>query len=153
MPTPPSDTGAAAGTDRQDKVGADSHRRPDDPSPKVPPPPVGGGQGEGETPPPGYPPPPPGYYPYPPVGYPPWEEDEIDLREYWRVLVRHRRMIFTTTLAAGLLAALVRFIIPKTYTATARILPPKGGRAGQLGPVVALAVAPPSNIPSMPTAR
>jgi tyrosine-protein kinase Etk/Wzc len=102
---------------------------------------VGGGQREGETP-----PPPPGYYPYPPPGYPPWEEDEIDLREYWRVLVCHKRMILATTLVAAILAAIVSFIIPKTYTAMARILPPKeksGGLAaalsGQLGGLASLA--------------
>ena len=85
-------------------------------------------------------------YPYPPYP-PPWEEDEIDLREYWRVLVRHRRMILTTTLAAAVIAAIVSLILPKTYTATARILPPKessgGGLAaalsGQLGGLAALA--------------
>lgn len=87
-------------------------------------------------------------YPYPPYP-PPWEEDEIDLREYWRVLVRHRRMILTTTLAAAVIAAIVSFILPKTYTATARILPPKeqssGGLAaalaGQLGGLASLAGA------------
>ncbi|MGD2063345.1 MAG: Wzz/FepE/Etk N-terminal domain-containing protein [Nitrospirota bacterium] len=94
------------------------------------------------------PPPSPGYYPYPPPGYPPWEEDEIDLREYWRVLVRHKRMILGTTLVATVLAAIISFIIPKTYTATARILPPKeksGGLAaalsGELSGLAALAGA------------
>jgi len=42
-----------------------------------------------------------------------------------RVLARHKRMILTTTLAAAVLAAIVSFIISKTYTATARLLPPK----------------------------
>ena len=51
-----------------------------------------------------------------------------------RVLARHKRMILTTTLAAGLLAAIVSFLLPKTYTATGRILPPKE-EAGGLGSV------------------
>jgi len=122
-----------------------------DPWAQVPPPPGRGSGGGGPDLPPApgpYPPPPQGYYPYPPPGYPAWEEEEIDLREYWWILVRHKRMILATSLAAAFLAAAVSFFIPKTYTATARILPPKektGGLAaalsGQLGGLAALAGA------------
>lgn len=144
MPTPPTDGEASTDADRQTKAGAgaavDTPGNPPLPS-------TGRGAGGAERY-PGQAPPPPGYYPYPPPGYAPWEEDEIDLREYWRVLVRHKRMILATTLAAAVLAAIVSLIIPKTYTATARILPPKeksgGGLAalsGQLGGLAALAGA------------
>jgi uncharacterized protein involved in exopolysaccharide biosynthesis len=57
-------------------------------------------------------------------------------------------MILGTTLVATVLAAIISFIIPKTYTATARILPPKeksGGLAaalsGELSGLAALAGA------------
>jgi len=111
---------------------------------------VGGGEAAGApaTPPPGWSGAQPGAAPYPYPPYPPpWEEEEIDLREYWRVLVRHRRMILTTTLVAAVIAAIISLVLPETYTATARILPPKeqsgGGLAaalsGQLGGLAALA--------------
>jgi len=51
-----------------------------------------------------------------------------------RVLYRHKRMILATTFAAAILAAIVSLLLPKTYTATARILPPKE-EAGGLGSV------------------
>jgi len=126
---------------------------------QVPPPPGRGpGGGRPDSAPPPGPYPPPGWYgspvgggpypPYPPPGYPPWEEDEIDLRQYWHILVRHKRMILATTLAAAVLAAIVSFFIPKTYTATARILPPKertnglaAALSGQLGSLASLAGA------------
>jgi len=112
-------------------------------------PPGGGGPA---TPPPGWSGGPAGAmpYPYPPPGYPPWEEEEIDLREYWRMLVRHKRMILLSTFGAAVIAAIISLILPKTFTATARILPPKeqggGGLAavlsGQLGGLAALAGIP-----------
>jgi LPS O-antigen subunit length determinant protein (WzzB/FepE family) len=43
-------------------------------------------------------------------------------------------MILATTFAAAILAAIVSLLLPKTYTATARILPPKE-EAGGLGSV------------------
>jgi uncharacterized protein involved in exopolysaccharide biosynthesis len=57
-------------------------------------------------------------------------------------------MILTTTLAAAILAAIVSLLLPKTYTATARILPPEEKSnslaailSGQLGGLAALAGA------------
>jgi hypothetical protein len=65
-----------------------------------------------------------------------------------RVLVHHKRMILATTLAAAILAAIVSLLLPKTYTATARSLPPEeksNGLAallsGQLGGLAGLARA------------
>jgi len=103
-------------------------------APATPPPGTGGGQ------------PPAAPYPYPPYP-PPWEEEEIDLREYWRVLVRHKRMILLSAFGAAVIAAIISLVLPETFTATARILPPKdqssGGLAaalsGQLGGLAALA--------------
>jgi len=109
---------------------------------------VGGGEAAGApASPPGWSGGQPGAVPYPYPPYPPPWEEEVDLREYRRVLVRNKRMILTATLAAAVIAAIISLIIPKTYTATARILPPKdqssGGLAaalsGQLGGVAALA--------------
>lgn len=48
-------------------------------------------------------------------------EDEIDLREYIAVLLRHWRLIVGLTVVAALVAGLVSFIIPPTYEATAVI--------------------------------
>ncbi len=48
-------------------------------------------------------------------------EDEIDLREYVAVLLRHWKLIVGLTVVAALVAGLVSFIMPPTYEATAVI--------------------------------
>ncbi len=48
-------------------------------------------------------------------------EDEIDLREYIAVLLRHWRLIAALTFVAAVIAGAVSFIIPPTYEAAAVI--------------------------------
>lgn len=48
-------------------------------------------------------------------------EDEIDLREYATMLLRHWRLIAALTLVAAAIAGVVSFIIPPIYEATAVI--------------------------------
>jgi capsular polysaccharide biosynthesis protein len=49
-------------------------------------------------------------------------EDEIDLREYINVLLRHWRVIVSITLIAVFVAGLVSFLLPHTYEAKAVVL-------------------------------
>ncbi len=48
-------------------------------------------------------------------------EDEIDLREYVRVLLQHWKMIVVLTMVAAVAAGVVSFMMPPTYEATALI--------------------------------
>ncbi len=101
-----------------------------------------------KTPPtnPAQPPVPPGYpygYPYP---YPPVEEDEIDLREIWRVLVDNKKLIALVTAITTLIALVTAFLITPIYRAEVLLAPATaektgglGALAGQLGDVAALA--------------
>ena len=65
--------------------------------------------------------------------------DEISLLDYWRVVVRHRRMILGCTLLVALIAGVVSLLSPKVYMATTTIVPPldmlqkDSGLAGRLG--------------------
>ena len=43
------------------------------------------------------------------------KEEEIDLREYWRVIKRHRLSIFGLSFLAALLSALVVFSMKPVY--------------------------------------
>ena len=49
-------------------------------------------------------------------------EDEIDLREYLHVLIRHWKLIVSITLIAVIAAVLVGFLAPPTYEAKASVL-------------------------------
>ncbi len=49
----------------------------------------------------------------------------IDFLEILLVLAREKKLIVQVTLGAAILAAIIVFIVPKTYTATATILPPQ----------------------------
>ena len=60
-------------------------------------------------------------------------EDEIDLLDYLQVLLKHRKMIFQIVLAAIILSVIVSLLLPKMYTATARILPPQESTSGVAG--------------------
>ncbi len=51
--------------------------------------------------------------------------EDVHLLDYAVVLARHSRKIVYTTLIVGLLTLLVVFLLPKKYTATARIVPPQ----------------------------
>ena len=49
----------------------------------------------------------------------------IDFLELLLVIAREKKLILRITLGAAVLAAIVAFLLPKTYTATASILPPQ----------------------------
>jgi uncharacterized protein involved in exopolysaccharide biosynthesis len=50
--------------------------------------------------------------------------DELNLLDYALVLAGEKRLILSATLASFLLACFIVLLLPATYTATARILPP-----------------------------
>lgn len=52
-------------------------------------------------------------------------EPEVSLIELLTVLLRHKRLILGSTLAAGLVSAVIVFLLPPWYTAEATILPPQ----------------------------
>ncbi len=64
-------------------------------------------------------------------------DDEINLLDYLSVVIDHRRMIGRNTLFAGLLALLVSFVLPSTYTATTTLLPPDEGKSQSLTSLLA----------------
>jgi len=53
------------------------------------------------------------------------EAHEIDLLDYIKVLVKHRKMIVRNVLVVAVLIALISLVLPKTYTAVTTILPPE----------------------------
>lgn len=55
--------------------------------------------------------------------------DESSLLDWLIVLGRHRRLVVLGPLAAAVIAAGVSLVLPKSYTATARILPPQQGQS------------------------
>ncbi len=63
--------------------------------------------------------------PYPPYPYPPYqiEEDEINLLDYWRVLVRYKVMIISITLLATVVAVAVAFLMTPIYRAEVLLAP------------------------------
>ncbi|RMF64823.1 MAG: hypothetical protein D6743_08825 [Calditrichaeota bacterium] len=63
--------------------------------------------------------------------------DEIDLLDYLNVIIKRRRMILRNALVAGLLMAIISFILPRSYTAVTTILPPEDNEAGGLGALLA----------------
>jgi len=68
-------------------------------------------------------------------------DDEMNLVDYFRVVAKHRRMIFWICTIAVITTAIVSLILPKSYAATTSVVPPvdvlqKGvGMAGGLGAV------------------
>jgi tyrosine-protein kinase Etk/Wzc len=64
---------------------------------------------------------------------------EIDLLEVLLTLARHRRMIVRFTVAITLIALVLAFVLPKSYTATTVIMPPQQSQSslnallGQIG--------------------
>jgi uncharacterized protein involved in exopolysaccharide biosynthesis len=61
------------------------------------------------------------------------DEDEINLTDLVLVLLKRKRMIIFLVLAAMVVSAVYSLLIPKTYTATARILPPQKSESGLSG--------------------
>jgi uncharacterized protein involved in exopolysaccharide biosynthesis len=52
-------------------------------------------------------------------------EDEPNLLDYWRVLVKHKRLIGLTVCATVVTSVIVSLLLPKIYASTASILPPR----------------------------
>jgi len=50
---------------------------------------------------------------------------EIDLLDYFQVLVNHRKMIIRNVLIIAVLIAIISLFLPKTYTAVTTVLPPE----------------------------
>lgn len=77
------------------------------------------------------------------------QEGGWDLLEFLLVLAKFRKMILALTLGAALVTAVTVFLLPKTYTGTASILPPQQAQSsaitqlmsGQLGALASLAGA------------
>lgn len=69
--------------------------------------------------------------------------DEIDLLEILILLAKRRRMIAYVTAGAAFLAVIISLLLPNTYTATTRLLPPQQPRSAtaamlaQLNPFIA----------------
>ena len=53
-------------------------------------------------------------------------EDEIDLRKYIDVLLRHWKLIVSITVIGVFVAGLVSFLVPPTYEAKVAVLVIKG---------------------------
>jgi uncharacterized protein involved in exopolysaccharide biosynthesis len=88
-------------------------------------------------------------------------EKEINIRNYIRVIVKWRRIIFFNTLIITVLAVIISLILPKKYTATATLIPPVeqqpsmmglssilGGSSGAMGNIGRLAGLPGMATPS-----
>jgi len=75
------------------------------------------------------------------------DEDEIDLLDLAQTVVENLRLLVLGPLAAGLLALGTSFVVPPTFTATTRFLPPQQQQSamtsmlGQLGALGGLAGA------------
>jgi uncharacterized protein involved in exopolysaccharide biosynthesis len=71
-----------------------------------------------------------------------WQDDEINLLDYWRVLRKHGRMIlglvFISVFTAGFLSY---FVMTKIYESKASILAPKESSGGGAGLAAALAAS------------
>lgn len=52
-------------------------------------------------------------------------EEEIDFFEYWRVLVKFRKLILVIISSAIVLSTVISFLLPKVYSAKASIMPPQ----------------------------
>lgn len=55
------------------------------------------------------------------------DEDEIDLREIWRVLVKYKRMILLATFGAAIVAAGISLLLPNIYRAEVILAPTAAG--------------------------
>jgi tyrosine-protein kinase Etk/Wzc len=62
-----------------------------------------------------------------------YDEDEINLIDLLLVLFKRKKMILWLVFAAILISIIVSLILPKMYTATARILPPQESNSGLSG--------------------
>lgn len=81
-------------------------------------------------------------------GSEPLQDEELGLFDLLLVLAKFRKMIISLTLGFALLATVIVFLLPKTYTGNATILPPQQSQSatlsqlsGQLGMLAGLAGA------------
>ena len=64
------------------------------------------------------------------ISQPEYIEDEINLIDYFLVLLKHKRMIYCIVALAIIFSVVVSLLLPNMYTATARVLPPKEPDSG-----------------------
>jgi len=75
----------------------------------------------------------------------PYEEDEIDLLEYWNVIWKRKKMILSVSFAAALLAVVISLLMPNIYKAQVLLAPvgsdesKSGGLSAALGGLGGLA--------------
>jgi len=62
-----------------------------------------------------------------------YEEDEINLIDLFLVFFKRKKMVCSIVFAAIILSVIVSLLLPKMYTATARILPPQESNSGLSG--------------------
>ncbi len=69
---------------------------------------------------------------------------EVDLLDYLKVIVKHRKTIIRNVVVVAFLVAIVSFVLPKTYTARTTILPPENANSASI--LTALSNSPLSNL-------
>jgi uncharacterized protein involved in exopolysaccharide biosynthesis len=60
-------------------------------------------------------------------------EDEINLLDYWRVVVKRKWLLGTIVVGAFVISLIVSFLLPKIYAATTSILPPQQEGSSSFG--------------------
>src|SRR5215471_6573620 len=63
---------------------------------------------------------------------PPPEEEEVNLRAYWRVLLRRRALILRLVLVVPVVTACLTLLLPNMYQSTATLMPLAPSRGGGL---------------------
>lgn len=72
-------------------------------------------------------------------------DGEVSLIDVAIIIAKHKKLIIRNTIAAAILGVAISFVIPKSYTATATILPPEQSHSaasamlGQLGALAGMA--------------
>src|SRR6266540_3036212 len=56
--------------------------------------------------------------------------ESINILDYIEIVAKRKRLVISTTLAAFAISIVVSFMLPKIYSATARILPPQQDQSG-----------------------
>jgi uncharacterized protein involved in exopolysaccharide biosynthesis len=78
--------------------------------------------------------------PYPPPNSPPWAyypaQDEIDLREYWNLLVEHRKLIGIITGVCTAIALVASLLMTPIYRAETVLAPVSEGKTSSLSGLV-----------------
>jgi uncharacterized protein involved in exopolysaccharide biosynthesis len=75
------------------------------------------------------------------------QEEEINLLDYVNVVVERRRMIIRNAFVAAVLMAVISLFLPKTWTATATLLPPEERESS---PLSSLMSNMPISVPGLP---